>query len=221
MSMRDGKRSINVVKRRQFSSWRQILTRQETHMSRNIKINVPVEGKPTANKTIVVDDSTLTPVVDRLAELKSFIDGYTAETNQIRSVLDKDMTEVRDRTESEGQFCKHVHVKGTACDARYTFKDAYATVDISNLGDLKRLLGKHFDRLFVVDKVVKIKDVDKLMKFLGDEILNYLHVEDVVVPVCEFRKVRFEARPDLSDAQNVELDRVVKAVSNKPTLNIK
>jgi hypothetical protein len=189
---------------------------------KTLTVTAPV-AKATVAKPVVLDTPGYRAQVDALVSHKATLDACDAQIDAIRLTLDPEVTAIRARAEADGQFTKSVHLKGTHVDARYTFKDVYAPIDVACGPDLRRLLGPLYDLLFAEEcavSIVKGKG-EELAALLGARADEFLKVEPEIRPVAEFRKARFEARDLLSTPQNAELDRAVVAVAAKPTLNLK
>jgi len=197
---------------------------------RSIEVSIPkTKAKPkketatTVAEVIIIDSPETRKTVDVLGQLKSILDTAEAEYLKARGPLDLIATKDRVAAEKDGRFAKQVHVKGSELDARYTFRDSYAPIDISARPALQGLLGPLYGTLFTEGESVRIKPeaMAALLQHLGARAAEFLAVETVIKPVDDFRKVRFEARDQLSGPQNNELDKVIKQVAAKPALTLK
>lgn len=163
-------------------------------------------------------------LVDVMAEKKADITAAEGVLATSRKDLDPIVTKYRESLERDGIFTKTVVVRGSETNASYTFKDSYAKIDVSVEKDLQKLLGDQYDRLFTKKKTVAVKNacMDKLRALAQQHgFLDLLEEDEFLLPVDDFRQARFEARDQLSSAQNKALDDVVKQVSATPSLSFK
>lgn len=162
--------------------------------------------------------------IDILAIAKETITAAETAIENIREDLDKKVCNFRLGQEVEGMFTKTVQVLGHKANAVYTFKDSYARIDTSVEQDLKKLLGSHYDELFVRKHEVSVKPncYGKLLELAKKHgFTDLLEEDEYLSPVEDFRRKRYEMRTELNRTQNRSLDDVVRQVQSRPSLSFK
>jgi len=172
--------------------------------------------------------------VSALLGLESTVDAYVsacAKEEQAkqakaaaRAVLDPVATDERRALERQGIATKHVSIKGTGQDARYTFPDRYKALAPTLATDLTALVGPDtFGALFAESETVQLAPGVELADLLRlfPELGAHLVTVREICPVEGFSVKRAALRRALTDEQNAGLDAVTDAISPAPSLSVK
>lgn len=178
-------------------------------------------AKSSKRKVVVL---SCADAVDQLIKAKAHTEIADRLVGQFRPIVEKAALSEREFTERSGGFCKTVDLRGTKGSAHLTFGNRFCQISKADEKELKRDLGDRlFSELFTekLEARIKPEKVKDLIDLLGSEAKDYLDVQELLVPVSEFREKRFELRSELSDDLNSRLDEVIERIAAKPSLKVK
>ncbi len=129
-------------------------------------------------------------------------------------------------TEKAGRFASKVLLQGTHQRAQFSFTNAFGSIDASQRKDLAEAVGPKFDELFEEQESMgvrpdRIEALRAAIVAVGMDPEEYFQSNKVLKPVSNFRRKRFEARSEMTEAQNDVLDAIVDQIAATPALTTK
>lgn len=166
-----------------------------------------------------------TEQADAFTKAKVAVEDAKAQLTAARAVLEPMAKSSQANSEKLGSFTKKVRFEGSAKNVTFTFKNTFTPMEIGCRSDVQDAVGPKFHVLFQEAETVTVREgaVDKLRAAVakaGLDPADFFETKRVIKPVENFRRLRFDARSEMSDDENEALDEIVEQLAAKPTVTV-
>lgn len=162
-------------------------------------------------------------IVDEMVESHELITTCQARIDERRSQIEMLAALCRAKGEKRGKYSKHVQVRGTRKNIRFTWANSFKDIGPASISSVKSALGEFFDSLFMVKKKVMVEPekVDELKKLLGKRYREFIFEESWAETSPDFRERRFHLLHCMTKQQLKDLDDVMEQLADRPRLSFK
>jgi hypothetical protein len=200
-------------------------------MSKHLYIDLATPAPANPSTELCPDETILirgqNNATDSAIKAKADIDSAGIALEQARATLEPLAKAARLEAERAGHFTKAVQFQGSEQRATFSFTNAFRSLDLRMRAHLSITVGPDVtDHLFeererTTLKADKAEELRKILKAQGLDPDDFLETDQHLAFNREFRRRRFELRPQLSDAQNNILDHVEESAAARPALTTK
>lgn len=166
--------------------------------------------KKTSKIAAEVNDEVQT-TVDMVIAHKANIKQLKAEQDDYESIIINHVRPQQDAKAQDGEFSKSFSVQGNEGNLTYTTADRFSVPqDEESLGELKKLLGNKYDKLFKTERTITLKEkvqkdpqfIQKLAKIVTDAGMNLgeaFKITDTVVAKDNLDEKQYELTKEKLD----------------------